>query len=105
MYHQLVTKWAVDSSFIKLQKIYDFLGLINTCYKGEKVDVTPVDRHTQVEQHFAKAESVKNQDGLVQNKLAKLRKHASRVHFSKIHFGKIFFIKIFFDNPLSLSCD
>ena len=28
------------------------------------------------------------------NKLAKLRRHASRVHFAKIHFGEIHFGKI-----------
>ena len=26
------------------------------------------------------------------NKLAKLRRHASRVHFAKIHFGKIHYL-------------
>ena len=31
---------------------------------------------------------------LLQNKLAKFRRHASRVHFAKIHFGEIHFGKI-----------
>ena len=30
------------------------------------------------------------------NKLAKLRRHASRVHFAKIHFGQLHFGKIHF---------
>ena len=30
------------------------------------------------------------------NKLAKLRRHASRIHFALIHFGKIHFIEINF---------
>ena len=37
---------------------------------------------------------------LMINKLAKLRRHASRVHFAKIHFGEIHFGKIHLKNTL-----
>ena len=35
-------------------------------------------------------------DSIMMNKLAKLRRHASRIHFALIHFGKIHFGKIQF---------